>query len=104
MELSQDGNRRAGYFVAGSVLLLAGLGGAILLNLLLHAIAPASGFDLYFFRVYPGWSAYATVAAGIGLLATLVGSGMFYLGWTTPRGKLYLFDTEGRHPPDPEQP
>ncbi len=100
----QDGDRRVGYFVAGTILLLVGLGGGILLNVLLHHLAPPGGYGLGLFRVYPGWSAYASVALGLGVLTSLVGGAMLYFGWTTPRGMLRLFDTEGRSPPDPDEP
>ncbi len=104
MEGRQDGDRRVGYFIAGTILLLIGLGGGLLLNVLLHRLAPAEGYGLGLFRVYPGWSAYASVAFGLGVLTALVGGAMLYLGWSTPRGALRPFDTEGRSPPDPDEP
>ena len=100
----QDGNRRLGYLVAGTLLVFFGLGGGLLLNVALHRLAPSAGYSLGLFRVYPGWSPYASVALGLGVLTSLVGGTMLYLGWMTTPGPLELFDTEGRSPPDPDAP
>jgi hypothetical protein len=104
MEGREDGDRRLGYFAAGSILLALGLGGGLFLNVVLHRLAPSGGLDLLLFRVYPGWSPYATVALGLGVLTSLVGGALLYLGWSSPTGPLSLFDTEGRSPPDPDRP
>jgi hypothetical protein len=90
-----DGNSRLGFFMGGVILIVLGLGCAIMLNVILHAIAPTGGVQLLWFKVFPGWSWYATVAAIIGVVATLVGSGMVWFGFTDPSGPLSLPDTEG---------
>jgi hypothetical protein len=92
-----DGNSRLGFFMGGIILIVLGLGCAIILNIILHAMAPSGGMDFFWFRVYPGWSWYATITAILGVLATLVGSGMAYFGVTDPSGPIALPDTETPH-------
>lgn len=93
--VAADGNRRAGFIVAGSLLLILGTGVGMLANLALHSIAPAQGLSLGLFTVYPGWSWYATVVFVLGAFATLVGLGMLWLSGFSPSGPVHLPDTEG---------
>jgi hypothetical protein len=90
-----EGNSRFGFFMGGVILVVLGLGCAIILNVILHATAPSGGYDLLWFKVYPGWSWYATVTAIIGVLAALIGSAMVWFGFTDPSGPLSLPDAEG---------
>jgi hypothetical protein len=100
------GNRRAGFLAGGALLLLLGFGGCMIVNLLLHLSAPLGGCLALpgGFHVCSGWGWYATTLFALGVLATLVGAGMVWLGLRMPAGPLRLFDTEGRFPPDPSEP
>ena len=100
------GNRRAGLISGGSLLLLIGMGGGILLNIYLHMV-PALGQCQMFLRIMhvcSEWGWYATVVLALGAFATLIGSGMIWLGLQLPSSPLRLFDTEGAYPPDPAEP
>jgi|GEM_PF-2457722 hypothetical protein len=95
-----EGNVRVGFLVAGLLLVVFGWGGAVILNVYLHTIAPPNGIPVLLWRVYPGWSLYDGVLAFLGVLATLVGLGMLYLARHKPSGSVRLPDTEGELRPD----
>lgn len=100
------GNRRAGLLAGGSLLLVIGMGGAILLNIFLHLLPAVGQCELFvgLLRVCNEWGWYATIVLALGAFATLVGAGMIWLGLQLPVSRLRLFDTEGHYPPDPAEP
>lgn len=106
MRPGTGGNRRAGWYAGGVILLMLGFGVGVIANLLLHAAAPVGQCVQFLpgFWVCNSWGWYATVVLVLGLFATLVGVGMVALAVQMPRAPLRLFDTEGRYPPDPSEP
>ncbi len=92
--MTTDGNQRAGFLAGGTLLLVVGMGGGLVLNLILHGAAPSGGINLGLFRVYPGWSLYDTIVATLGIIASLIGIGMIWFGFDMPAGPLRLPDTE----------
>lgn len=94
--MDDSGNVRAGFLGGGALLVVLGLGGGLMLNLLLHSFAPSSGIDLFLVKVYPGWSLYASLVAVGGIVASIIGMGMLWVGFDYPPGPIGL--------PDPETP
>ncbi len=92
------GNRRAGYLVGASFLVILGFGVGVMLNIVAHLTAPAAGSTIFFVTVYPTWGWYATLSMAIGTVATFLGLGMLWLGLDTPYGPPSLPDTEGKVP------
>jgi hypothetical protein len=90
------GNRRAGYLIGASFLIVFGFGVGILLNIVAHLSAPPNGAQFFFVTIYPTWGLYATLTLILGIVATFVGLGMVWLGVNTPYGPLSLIDTEGK--------
>jgi hypothetical protein len=101
-----SGNRRAGLFAAGGVLLFLGMGVAIVLNILLHQLAtPTSCLNIAgILTICPNWGWGATIVVCLGVFTSIVGVGLLMLGMQLPPAPLRLFDTEGRGPPDPSDP
>ncbi len=89
------GNRRAGYLVGASFLIVFGFGIGVVLNIVAHLTAPTQGSSIFFVTVYPMWGWYATLTLVLGTLATFVGLGMIWLAMNIPYGPLSLPDTEG---------
>ncbi len=85
-----EGDERAGYFAAGGLLVVVGWGIAVLLNVLLHLLAPSGGSR--FLGVYVGASfgAYAWAAFGLGLFTGAFGLALLLIGRSTPKGRLVL--------------
>ena len=99
-----EGNQRAGFIVAGLLLVLLGWGVGVVANYVLHAVAPSGGIPLGLVTVYPGWSWYATFVLILGVFATLLGLGMFYLAMQKPRAPVHLPDVESPLTADTEIP
>jgi hypothetical protein len=89
-ETPTGGDERAGLYLAGGLLVAIGWGGAVLLNLLVHAAAPVGGVHLGPLVVYATWGAYAQATALIGLLTGGVGAGILYTAGSAPTGPLVL--------------
>jgi len=89
-EPPSGGDERAGLYLAGATLMALGWGLAVVLNLILHAVAPAGGLPLGPIVVYATWGAYAQAAALIGLLTGAVGAGIFWVASSAPEGPLVL--------------
>jgi len=90
IEPPTGGDERAGLYVAGAILVALGWGAAVVLNLLLHAAAPAGGIPLGPITVYATWGSYAWATLAIGLLTGGVGAGILRVAGSAPAGPLVL--------------
>ena len=84
------GDERAGYFIAGGLLVVLGWGVAVVLNIVLHAAAPVGGhwiLDLWFGR---SWGAYAWGTVLFGAGTGTMGVVLLALGRAAPRGPVVL--------------
>ena len=87
----EGGNARAGFVVAGSLLIFVGWGLGVFLNVLLHESAHAGGRVLDgFVRIYPTLGPYAWSLLGLGLFAGVLGVAMIWLRRDETRGPLRL--------------
>ena len=86
----RGGDERIGYRAGGILLLVVGWGVGVILNLVLHWMAPSTGQALGPWRIYHALGVYALGAVGIGLVAGVVGIVMLWLAQRAPRGKFVL--------------
>lgn len=86
----RGGDERIGYLSGGVLLVVAGWGLGVIVNLLLHHMASASGEVVGPWRIYPTLGVYAEGLAGLGAIAGIVGVFMVWLGRHSSRGKLVL--------------
>lgn len=84
------GDDRLGMTVAGLLLIGIGWGGALLLNLLLHAVAPAGGTVVFLWRIYPHPGAFAVATAILGFLTGALGAGIALVARDSPSGPVVL--------------
>jgi hypothetical protein len=84
------GNERVGLQVAGSLLLLLGVGGGVVLNLFLHAIAGPSGLKVGPWWIGPSLGWFGGTVLGLGVFAGAIGGALWALSFRTPRGPLHL--------------
>ena len=89
-ETPTGGDERAGFYVAGALLVAVGWGVAVVLNAILHAAAPVGGIDLGPIVVHAQWGAYAQATALIGLLTGGIGAGILWTAPASPAGPLVL--------------
>ena len=84
------GDERIGWWVAGTLCLLGGWVGAVVLNLYLHHVAPAGGsrFGPVWIGPTMGPFAWTVFAGGVG--AGLFGVVLCYLASRAPRGRFVL--------------
>ncbi len=86
----EGGNLTIGWRATGLLCLLLGWGGAVLLNLLLHRIAPAGGSRYLGVWIGPGFGPYAQALLGIGAAIGLFGIVLLYLARRSPGGPFIL--------------
>jgi hypothetical protein len=84
------GDERAGYLGAGLLLLVLGWGAGDLLNLLVHAHAPAGGQAFGPFWIFPTFGPFAWGVAVLGFFAGALGAAMLGIGWSMPNDRLVL--------------
>ena len=84
------GDVRIGWRIAGGLSVLAGWGGAVVLNLLAHQYAPAGGSMWGPIWVGPTVGSYAWAVFGIGIGVGIFGVVMLYLAGRAPRGPFVL--------------
>ncbi|MFY9716497.1 MAG: hypothetical protein WAK40_00975 [Thermoplasmata archaeon] len=85
-----QGDERAGYFIAGGLLVAAGWGVALFLNLALHVNAPAAGRMFFGLRVGSAWGPEGIALALFGAFTGAMGVVLLALGRAAPRGPLVL--------------
>ena len=83
-------DQRIGWQAAGATLIVLGWGFGVIVNLVLHAIAPSSGLELLGIRIFPGVGYYAWAFVGLGLFAGAFGTVLIGLGRSEPRGPFVL--------------
>lgn len=88
--LDAGGDERYGFFVAGAILILLGWGVLLLLNLLLHRMAPSSGLAFGPLTVYPGFGPFAWIASALGAVTGLIGLALLQFGRSSPKGPFVL--------------
>ncbi|MHB1434716.1 MAG: hypothetical protein ACYCPN_02050 [Thermoplasmata archaeon] len=88
--MDPKGDPRAGYFIAGGLLIFLGWGMAVLVNLLAHRMAPARGLVVGWMRIFPTLGPYAWGALGLGVAAGALGVALVWLGTQTPKGPWVL--------------
>jgi hypothetical protein len=85
-----QGDERAGYFIGGGLLIAAGWGVALFLNLALHLHAPTGGRIFFGLRVGSAWGPEGIAAALFGAFTGAMGVVLLALGRSSPRGPLVL--------------
>ncbi|HTW56280.1 MAG TPA: hypothetical protein VMG36_07590 [Thermoplasmata archaeon] len=84
------GDVRAGYFIAGGLLIALGWGAGVALNLLLHHTAPAGGYRWDGITISRSWGAYAWATLLFGLGTGFFGTVLLALGRGAPKGRIVL--------------
>jgi hypothetical protein len=84
------GDERAGWAAAGAILLVLGWGLAVIVNVLVHLEAPATGSTLGPVRVFPTLGPFAWITVGIGVFTGAVGAGLVWLSRSAPKGPIVL--------------
>jgi len=85
-----QGDVRFGYFVAGGLFLALGWGLGVVVNLLLHLLAPAGGYRLGPVLVGSTVGPYAWAVLGFGALTGAFGLILIALGRESPTGPVVL--------------
>jgi hypothetical protein len=86
----EGGRERFGLRIAGSLLLVVGLGFGVLANLYLHSVAGASGTAIGPWTITSTIGPYAWATVGFGLFATLIGIGLWWVSRRQPKGPIGL--------------
>ncbi|MCI4363983.1 MAG: hypothetical protein L3K13_06765 [Thermoplasmata archaeon] len=86
----EGGDARIGWIASGVLFLVAGAGGLIGANLLLHRIAPDSGTRYGPFWVGPTLGPYAWAVVVLGMLFVALGAVLLALGLRAPKGRFVL--------------
>ncbi|MCI4346741.1 MAG: hypothetical protein L3K07_08350 [Thermoplasmata archaeon] len=86
----EGADTRIGWIAAGVLFLVAGAGGLIGLNLLLHRIATGSGSRWGPVWIGPTLGPYAWAVVVLGLLFTALGAVLLALGLRSPKGRFVL--------------
>lgn len=84
------GDERYGWYAAGSLLVGLGWGFGVVLNVLLHRLAPAGGHRLEGIYFGPSFGPYAWATLGLGLATGAIGVALIGLARGAPRGKFVL--------------
>lgn len=84
------GDERAGFLVAGGLLIAVGWGLAVVLNVLAHAMAPRGGSAWGPVTVFPTMGPFAWAAFGLGLFTGAIGVGLLLLARSSPKGRFVL--------------
>lgn len=84
------GDERAGWWVAGGLLLIVGWGGGVLANVLLHLLAPSGGLALGSVRITDHLGSFAWLTLGIGVFTGAIGAGLLWLAYRSAPGPLRL--------------
>jgi len=85
-----QGDERIGYFVAGGLLIALGWGLAVVLNVLLHVLAPSGGHRVEGVWFSATWGAYGWAVLLFGVGTGILGVVLVVLGRTAPKGRFVL--------------
>ena len=88
--MDPGGDERAGYFIAGAILVTLGWGFAVVVNLLLHEVAGSGGMTVGWSRITSAMGPYAWAILAFGLVTGAVGVVLLALGRASPKGRLVL--------------
>ena len=88
--MDPGGDERAGYFLAGGILIVIGWVLAVALNLLLHYMAGSAGMTVAGHRITSTLGPYAWAIFGFGLFAGAFGVILVVLGRSSAKGPLVL--------------
>ncbi len=84
------GDERAGFHVAGTLLVLLGWGFGVVVNLLVHWTAPAAGRSFGPFILFPAFGPYALAVLLFGAATGLLGLAILWIARSSPKGPLVL--------------
>lgn len=84
------GDERAGLLAAGTILVVVGWGFAVVLNLVMHYLAPSGGHWVAGVYLGPTLGAYAWALFGFGLVTGALGVAVLGVGRASPKGPLVL--------------
>ena len=84
------GDDRLGLLIAGGLLIVAGWGIAVALNLILHWTAPSGGTPFGPVRIYPTFGWYSGATFALGAVSGLLGAALIGLALRTERGPFVL--------------
>jgi hypothetical protein len=85
------GDERIGLQIAGGLLIFLGWGLGVLVNLLLHAVAPSSGLVLFgAVRILPKLGPYSWAIFGLGVVTGVIGTVFLFLSRDTTKGRFVL--------------
>jgi len=85
-----EGDVRLGYFAAGGLLIALGWGFGVVMNILLHVLAPSGGRRWFNVYIGPTLGPYAWAVIGLGLFTGALGTVLIALGRESPRGRFVL--------------
>ncbi|MGA8711095.1 MAG: hypothetical protein ACLP8Y_09690 [Thermoplasmata archaeon] len=88
--MDPGGDERAGYLIAGSILIALGWVLAVLLNLLVHYLAGTGGKTIAGLAITSSLGPYAWATFGFGVVVGAFGVVLIALGRTYPKGPLVL--------------
>jgi len=84
------GDERLGYYAAGGLLITLGWGVGIVVNVLLHLMAPSDGHRVLSAYFGPTLGPYAWAVVGFGAATGVFGVVLLGLGRRSPRGPFVL--------------
>jgi len=84
------GDVRAGYFIAGGLLVALGWGFGVVANVLLHAMAGSAGMSIRVARITSTLGPFALATFLFGLFAGAFGVVLMLVGRTAPEGPTIL--------------
>jgi hypothetical protein len=84
------GDERLGYAIAGGLLIALGWGVAVVLNVVLHRLAPSGGHRLLGVWFGPSLGVYAGAALAFGAATGLFGVVLLAYARSSPRGPIVL--------------
>lgn len=88
--MDPGGDERAGYYVAGGLLLFLGWGLGVVANVLLHLMAGSAGMAVGWVRISSTLGDYAWAVLGFGLFTGAVGAVLIALARASPKAPVVL--------------